>query len=130
MRGAVSIALAFNQFTVSGITWNPVEATMITSTIIVVLFSTMSIASFPDLYSRSKGFMVSWNSYPVITRLDSISGVFFRRDKDQMVMDKDGSCPTHPLAWSTAFVIGKGTGVEIPMEKSTPKDSRSNVSNC
>lgn len=40
MRGAVSIALAFNQFTVSGITWNPVEATMITNTIILVLFST------------------------------------------------------------------------------------------
>ncbi|CAN6479191.1 unnamed protein product [Victoria cruziana] len=41
MRGAVSIALAFNQFTFSGITWNPVHATIITTTIIIVLFSTM-----------------------------------------------------------------------------------------
>lgn len=41
MRGAVSIALAYNQFTVSGTTRNPVHATTITSTIIVVLFSTM-----------------------------------------------------------------------------------------
>ncbi|CAA6670835.1 unnamed protein product [Spirodela intermedia] len=41
MRGAVSIALAFNQFTDSGVTWNPVHATMITSTLVVVLFSTL-----------------------------------------------------------------------------------------
>ncbi|GLJ26876.1 hypothetical protein SUGI_0525420 [Cryptomeria japonica] len=41
MRGAVSIALAFNQFATSGISWNPTDATMITSTIIVVLFSTV-----------------------------------------------------------------------------------------
>ncbi|XP_077211435.1 Na+/H+ (sodium hydrogen) exchanger 3 [Tasmannia lanceolata] len=41
MRGAVSIALAFNQFTISGVTWDPVHATMVTSTIIVVLFSTL-----------------------------------------------------------------------------------------
>ncbi|OAY85213.1 Sodium/hydrogen exchanger 4, partial [Ananas comosus] len=41
MRGAVSIALAFNQFTYSGVTWNPVHATMITSTVVVVLFSTV-----------------------------------------------------------------------------------------
>ncbi|KAL4185288.1 hypothetical protein AMTRI_Chr10g229980 [Amborella trichopoda] len=41
MRGAVSIALAFNQFTYSGVTWDPVHATMITTTIIVVLFSMM-----------------------------------------------------------------------------------------
>ncbi|KAJ0103476.1 hypothetical protein Patl1_04051 [Pistacia atlantica] len=37
MRGAVSIALAFKQFTYSGVTWDPASATMITSTIIVVL---------------------------------------------------------------------------------------------
>ncbi|KAG6550215.1 hypothetical protein Mapa_008175 [Marchantia paleacea] len=41
MRGAVSIALAFNQFTVSGDTKNPDHATAITSTIGVVLFSTV-----------------------------------------------------------------------------------------
>ncbi|WOL13976.1 sodium/hydrogen exchanger 4 [Canna indica] len=41
MRGAVSVALAFNQFTYSGVTWDPVYATMITSTIVVVLFSTL-----------------------------------------------------------------------------------------
>lgn len=41
MRGAVSIALAFKQFTYSGVTWNPVHATMITSTLVVVLFSTL-----------------------------------------------------------------------------------------
>ncbi|KAH9305084.1 hypothetical protein KI387_009488, partial [Taxus chinensis] len=41
MRGAVSIALAFKQFARNGVTWNPVHATMITNTIIVVLFSTM-----------------------------------------------------------------------------------------
>ncbi|PKA51343.1 Sodium/hydrogen exchanger 4 [Apostasia shenzhenica] len=40
-RGAVSIALAFNQFTVSGVTWDPVHATIITSTIVVVLFTTL-----------------------------------------------------------------------------------------
>ncbi|KAL5164711.1 Sodium/hydrogen exchanger 4 [Glycine soja] len=39
MRGAVSIALAFKQFTFSGVTTDPVNATMITNTIIVVLFS-------------------------------------------------------------------------------------------
>ncbi|XP_039142213.1 sodium/hydrogen exchanger 4-like [Dioscorea cayenensis subsp. rotundata] len=41
MRGAVSIALAFKQFTSSGVAWNPVTATMITSTVVVVLFSTL-----------------------------------------------------------------------------------------
>ncbi|KAJ0989753.1 hypothetical protein J5N97_008109 [Dioscorea zingiberensis] len=41
MRGAVSIALAFKQFTSSGVAWNPVNATMITSTVVVVLFSTL-----------------------------------------------------------------------------------------
>ncbi|MCO5550538.1 hypothetical protein L7F22_004025 [Adiantum nelumboides] len=41
MRGAVSIALAYNQFTLSGVTRTPVHATVITSTVIVVLFSTM-----------------------------------------------------------------------------------------
>ncbi|KAJ4725200.1 Sodium/hydrogen exchanger [Melia azedarach] len=41
MRGAVSIALAFKQFTYSGITWDPVSATMITNTIITVLFTTL-----------------------------------------------------------------------------------------
>ncbi|XP_057432571.1 sodium/hydrogen exchanger 4 [Lotus japonicus] len=41
MRGAVSIALAFKQFTYSGVTSDPVNATMITNTIIVVLFSTL-----------------------------------------------------------------------------------------
>ncbi|KAJ8766528.1 hypothetical protein K2173_023775 [Erythroxylum novogranatense] len=41
IRGAVSIALAFKQFTYSGVTWDPVYATMITNTIIVVLFTTL-----------------------------------------------------------------------------------------
>ncbi|KAK3014523.1 hypothetical protein RJ639_010073 [Escallonia herrerae] len=41
MRGAVSIALAFKQFTRSGVTLDPVNATMVTTTIIVVLFSTI-----------------------------------------------------------------------------------------
>ncbi|URE02390.1 Sodium hydrogen exchanger [Musa troglodytarum] len=40
-RGAVSVALAFSQFAHSGVTWDPVYATMITSTIVVVLFSTL-----------------------------------------------------------------------------------------
>ncbi|XP_062179956.1 sodium/hydrogen exchanger 1-like isoform X2 [Phragmites australis] len=41
MRGAVSIALAYNKFTASGHTAVRVNANMITSTVIVVLFSTM-----------------------------------------------------------------------------------------
>ncbi|XP_044473806.1 sodium/hydrogen exchanger 4 [Mangifera indica] len=41
MRGAVSIALAFKQFTFSGFTSDPSSATMITSTTIVVLFTTL-----------------------------------------------------------------------------------------
>ncbi|KAJ4765003.1 Sodium/hydrogen exchanger [Rhynchospora pubera] len=41
MRGAVSIALAYNQFTLSGVTQDPDHATVITSTIVVVLFSTL-----------------------------------------------------------------------------------------
>ncbi|KAK9133081.1 hypothetical protein Scep_012609 [Stephania cephalantha] len=41
MRGAVSVALAFNQFTYSGVTWSPTDATMINTTTIVVLFSTL-----------------------------------------------------------------------------------------
>ncbi|KAF5728438.1 sodium/hydrogen exchanger 4 [Tripterygium wilfordii] len=41
MRGAVSIALAFKQFTYSGVTWDPINATMVTNTIVVVLFSTL-----------------------------------------------------------------------------------------
>ncbi|XP_061360948.1 sodium/hydrogen exchanger 4 [Gastrolobium bilobum] len=41
MRGAVSIALAFKQFTFSGVASDPINATMITNTIIVVLFSTL-----------------------------------------------------------------------------------------
>ncbi|KAF8657503.1 hypothetical protein HU200_060065 [Digitaria exilis] len=41
MRGAVSIALAYNQFTFSGETSDPVHAAIITSTIIVVFFTTL-----------------------------------------------------------------------------------------
>jgi sodium/hydrogen exchanger 8 len=41
MRGAVSIALAFNQFTISGDAKNPEFAAAITTTIGVVLFSTV-----------------------------------------------------------------------------------------
>ncbi|PWA74764.1 cation/H+ exchanger, Cation/H+ exchanger, CPA1 family [Artemisia annua] len=41
MRGAVSIALTFKQFTHSGITMDPTNATMITTTIVIVLFSTI-----------------------------------------------------------------------------------------
>ncbi|XP_010545261.1 PREDICTED: sodium/hydrogen exchanger 4 [Tarenaya hassleriana] len=41
MRGAVSIALAFKQFTFSGVTLDPLNAAMITNTTIVVLFTTL-----------------------------------------------------------------------------------------
>ncbi|KAL3626150.1 Sodium/hydrogen exchanger 2 [Castilleja foliolosa] len=41
MRGAVSMALAYNQFTNAGHTQDHAKATMITSTITVVLFSTV-----------------------------------------------------------------------------------------
>lgn len=41
IRGAVSIALAFKQFTKMGVTLDPINATLITSTIIIVLFSTI-----------------------------------------------------------------------------------------
>ncbi|KAH6786333.1 Na+/H+ exchanger 3 [Perilla frutescens var. hirtella] len=41
MRGAVSIALAFKQFTHYGVPLDPVNATMVTTTVIVVLFSTL-----------------------------------------------------------------------------------------
>ncbi|PIM97454.1 hypothetical protein CDL12_30076 [Handroanthus impetiginosus] len=41
MRGAVSIALAFKQFTIYGVPLDPVNATMVTTTVIVVLFSTL-----------------------------------------------------------------------------------------
>lgn len=41
MRGAVSVALAFKQFTYYGVTSDPINATMITNTIVVVLFSTL-----------------------------------------------------------------------------------------
>ncbi|XP_047044208.1 sodium/hydrogen exchanger 4-like [Lolium rigidum] len=41
MRGAVSIALAYNQFTFSGVTVDPVHAAIITSTIVVVFFTTL-----------------------------------------------------------------------------------------
>ncbi|XP_057983920.1 sodium/hydrogen exchanger 4 isoform X1 [Malania oleifera] len=41
MRGAVSIALAFKQFTYSGVTYDQINAAMVTSTVIVVLFSTL-----------------------------------------------------------------------------------------
>ncbi|WZZ21234.1 hypothetical protein YC2023_122621 [Brassica napus] len=41
MRGAVSIALAFKQFTYSGVTTDPLDAAMVTNTIVVVLFTTL-----------------------------------------------------------------------------------------
>ncbi|XP_022139522.1 sodium/hydrogen exchanger 4 [Momordica charantia] len=41
MRGAVSIALAFKQFTYSGVTLDPTHAAMITNTTVVVLFTTV-----------------------------------------------------------------------------------------
>ncbi|KAL5737517.1 hypothetical protein ACOSP7_030278 [Xanthoceras sorbifolium] len=46
MRGAVSIALAFKQFTYSGVTLNPVNATMLNSTIVVVLITTLVFGFF------------------------------------------------------------------------------------
>ncbi|KAJ8534424.1 hypothetical protein K7X08_016152 [Anisodus acutangulus] len=44
MRGAVSIALAFKQFTSSGVTVDSVHAVMVTTTVIVVLFSTLGFS--------------------------------------------------------------------------------------
>ncbi|EPS66202.1 sodium/hydrogen exchanger, partial [Genlisea aurea] len=41
MRGAVSIALAFKQFTHYGVPLDPINATMVTTTVIIVLFTTM-----------------------------------------------------------------------------------------
>ncbi|KAL6570823.1 Sodium/hydrogen exchanger 4 [Orobanche gracilis] len=41
MRGAVSIALAFKEFTHYGVPLDPVNATMVTTTVILVLFSTL-----------------------------------------------------------------------------------------
>ncbi|XP_050216257.1 sodium/hydrogen exchanger 4 [Mercurialis annua] len=41
MRGAVSIALAYKQFTIYGVTWDPVNSTMVTTTVIIVLFTTL-----------------------------------------------------------------------------------------
>ncbi|CAF2327906.1 BnaA10g09580D [Brassica napus] len=41
MRGAVSIALSFKQFTYSGVTTDPLDAAMVTNTIVVVLFTTL-----------------------------------------------------------------------------------------
>ncbi|KAI3456856.1 hypothetical protein Pfo_013519, partial [Paulownia fortunei] len=41
MRGAVSIALAFKQFTHYGVPLDPVNATMVTTTVIIVIFSTL-----------------------------------------------------------------------------------------
>ncbi|EEC78519.1 hypothetical protein OsI_18459 [Oryza sativa Indica Group] len=46
MRGAVSIALAYHKFTASGHTELRINAIMITSTVIVVLFSTMVFGFF------------------------------------------------------------------------------------
>ncbi|KAG0459410.1 hypothetical protein HPP92_022538 [Vanilla planifolia] len=45
-RGAVSIALAYKQFTISGVTWNPLHSTMITSTISIVLFTNLVLGIF------------------------------------------------------------------------------------
>ncbi|XP_071916459.1 sodium/hydrogen exchanger 4-like isoform X5 [Coffea arabica] len=52
MRGAVSIALAFKEFTHSGVTWDPVNATMVTTTVIVVLFSTISMMQVFGLLTK------------------------------------------------------------------------------
>ncbi|KAG6689840.1 hypothetical protein I3842_11G194500 [Carya illinoinensis] len=49
MRGAVSIALAFKQFTYSGVTLIPINATMITDTIVMVLFSTLVCSSISPI---------------------------------------------------------------------------------
>ncbi|KAF8409666.1 hypothetical protein HHK36_005745 [Tetracentron sinense] len=57
MRGAVSIALAFKQFTYSGVTWDPVHATMVTNTIIVVLCSTLVL----NLISKWVFLQFQWN---------------------------------------------------------------------
>ncbi|KAK3199856.1 hypothetical protein Dsin_023271 [Dipteronia sinensis] len=46
MRGAVSIALAFKQFTYSGVTLDPINATMLNVTIVVVLITTMVFGFF------------------------------------------------------------------------------------
>ncbi|KAF9611995.1 hypothetical protein IFM89_037278 [Coptis chinensis] len=46
MRGAVSIALAFSQYTHSGVPWDSVRATMVTNTIIVVVFTTLVLGAF------------------------------------------------------------------------------------
>nr|GEW14362.1 sodium/hydrogen exchanger 4-like isoform X2 [Tanacetum cinerariifolium] len=49
MRGAVSIALAFKQFTHAGVTMDPTNATMITTTIVIVLFSTIPLTPYVDV---------------------------------------------------------------------------------
>ncbi|KAF5948931.1 hypothetical protein HYC85_014888 [Camellia sinensis] len=56
MRGAVSIALAFKQFTYSGVTWDPLNATMVTTTIIVVLFSTINLTIRDSIHDSIHNF--------------------------------------------------------------------------
>uniref|UniRef100_A0A5B6Z7S2 Putative nhx1 antiporter isoform X1 n=1 Tax=Davidia involucrata TaxID=16924 RepID=A0A5B6Z7S2_DAVIN len=69
MRGAVSMALAYNQFTRSGHTQQPVNAVMITSTITVVLFSTVVFGLMTKplvrfLLPPSKHVSTMMSSYP------------------------------------------------------------------
>ncbi|KAF7831323.1 sodium/hydrogen exchanger 4 [Senna tora] len=64
MRGAVSIALAFKQFTYSGVTSDPLNATMITNTIIVVLFSTVVANKLTQLGCGSNSSEVWLEDHP------------------------------------------------------------------
>ncbi|KAL6210451.1 hypothetical protein ACLB2K_015683 [Fragaria x ananassa] len=104
MRGAVSVALAFNWFTISGRTQQPGNAIMITSTITVVLFTnvvcgllTKPLVRFlsPQQHKQSTNNMSSELSFemslvlPVLTNREDpkqdsmLTGRVTRRESDQ-----------------------------------------------
>ncbi|KAJ0955144.1 putative cation/H+ exchanger, cation/H+ exchanger, CPA1 family, sodium/solute symporter superfamily [Helianthus annuus] len=87
MRGAVSVALAFKQFTHSGVTWDPNNATMITTTIVIVLFST--VFKYQHSEPRDPGSPKEDMTLPLLSFDESASENMSRaKENMSMLMDR------------------------------------------
>eukprot|EP01018_Ginkgo_biloba_P003739 Gb_32009 [translate_table: standard] len=98
MRGAVSIALAFNQFAASGFTKNAEQATMITSTIVVVLFSTtvFGILTKP---------LIRWIQPHDPSDLPTPKDVAFEAELQASLLAQNGSIETNGILRRSSFSL-------------------------
>ncbi|XP_022150237.1 sodium/hydrogen exchanger 2-like isoform X2 [Momordica charantia] len=91
MRGAVSVALAYNQFTMSGQNQIRGASMMITSTISIVLFTNLVFGLFTKSIVRIMVPRVNNTTYADFPTLESLSDPFLLDVDDDLESDMDGA---------------------------------------